>query len=168
MLNEGLFLWMETLPVSIAFAESMLMYPLVLGVHVIALALSVGILALVDLRMAGVLLRKHDWRDFMSQLRPWFVLSFVLILATGVLLFLPMASHFADSSVFWVKMLLILLAGFNAFAFEWINRREQRDLSLASDGTVVPATPVSLRIFALVSLTLWISVIALGRVLAYI
>ena len=168
MINEGVFLWMENLPLSQAFAESMLVYPVVLGVHVIALALSVGILALVDLRVAGVLLKKHDWVDFVQQLRPWFVLAFVLILATGVLLFLPMATHFADSKVFQVKMLLIVLAGLNAFAFEVFSRREQRALEINVDGSASVQPAISLRLFAAFSLVLWVSVIALGRVLAYI
>src|SRR5690606_7373243 len=152
MINEGFFLWMENLPLTQAFAESMLVYPVVLGVHVIALALSVGILALVDLRMAGVLLKKHDWRNFVSQLRPWFVVSFVLILATGLLLFMPMASYFAESRVFQVKMGLILLAGVNAFAFEVFSRREQRALELQQGGAAVVQPTLSLRLFAVFSL----------------
>ena len=168
MINEGVFFWMENLAVSQAFAESMLVYPVVLGVHVIALALSVGILALVDLRLAGVLLGKHNWVDFVQQLRPWFVGAFALILATGVLLFLPMATHFADSRVFQVKMLLIVLAGANAVAFELVSRREQRALEGDTAGSAALHPTLSLRVFAVFSLVLWVAVIALGRVLAYI
>lgn len=51
-----LFFGLESLPLSIAFAESLFAYPVVLGIHLLALVFAVGLLGLADLRLMGVLL----------------------------------------------------------------------------------------------------------------
>lgn len=181
-MHVSVFQSLEELRLVTAFAESMLVYPVVLGLHVIALSCSAGILALVDLRVAGLVLHSYPWPTLVAQLRPWFITSFVLVLATGVLLFLPMASHFVQSRVFGLKMALIAAAGVNALAFEYVSRRPERISALTRGRQSAPghdesqvATRVGqvspepiLRLSGITSLLLWVSVIALGRILAYI
>src|SRR5688572_16153600 len=86
------FAWIETRAPVIAFTESLFAYPVVQGVHVLALAFAVGLLGLADLRLAGVLLPRHSERAIVSALRPWFIGGFGVLLLTGLLLFLPKAT----------------------------------------------------------------------------
>lgn len=144
-----------------AFTESLFAYPVVQGVHVLALAFAVGLLAVADLRLAGVLLQKHSERVILSGLRPWFIGGFVVLLITGVLLFLPKATLLYASPLFWVKMFLILLAGLNALYFELNYRRARTAASSAAWYWLSPRTA------GLISLGLWTLIVILGRLLAY-
>ncbi|MES2626900.1 MAG: DUF6644 family protein [Pseudomonadota bacterium] len=155
------FLQLENQPLVIAFTESLFAYPVVQGVHVLALAFAVGLLAIADLRLAGILLPQQSAQDFLSGLRPWFISGFSVLLVTGVLLFLPKATLLYASPLFLVKLALIALAGLNAFYFELNFRRAQRE------GDVAAWHAISPRAAGLISLGLWVAIIILGRLLAY-
>jgi hypothetical protein len=150
------FFTIENLPPVVAFGESLFAYPLVQGLHVLALAVAVGLLALADLRLAKVLLVAHPARAVVAALRPWFVGGFVLMFVTGALLFLPKASLLYASPLFWTKMALILLAGGNALYFE-LNHHH----CAVAPGAIKPW------VAGLASLSLWVAVIVTGRLLAY-
>jgi hypothetical protein len=140
----------------VSFSESLFAYPVVQGIHVLALALAIGLLALADLRLVGVALTNVPARRVVSELRPWFIAGFALLFVTGLLLFIPKAVELYESTLFRVKLVLILLAGINALWFELAFRKQQDE-----------GTPRHLRIAGLVSLLLWTTIIVLGRLLAY-
>ncbi|MDR2212775.1 MAG: hypothetical protein LBE21_04025 [Pseudomonadales bacterium] len=150
------FLTLENQPAVVAFSESLFAYPVVQGLHVLSLALAVGLLALADLRLARVLFTAYPAKVVVAGLRPWFIGGYALMFVTGVLLFLPKASALYASPLFWTKMALIALAGVNALYFE-LNYRQGHD------------APESLRpkLAGLASLGLWVAVIVTGRLLAY-
>jgi len=148
---------LENLPVIVVFGESLIAYPIVQGLHVLALALAVGLLALADLRLARVLLVDYPARVVVAGLRPWFLAGYACMFGTGLLLFLPKATQLYASPLFWAKMGLILLAGLNALYFE-LRLHRGRD-----DGERAAAPKVA----GLVSLGLWVAVIVTGRLLAY-
>jgi hypothetical protein len=165
------FCHLENLPLVLAFDESLFAYPVVQGLHVLTLALAVGLLTLADLRLAGVLFTDWPARVVVAGLRPWFLAGYALMFATGVLLFLPKATQLYASPLFWTKMMLILCAGANALYFELRHRHDgagHDDFShggTAGDGTL-HAAPAA-RVAGLVSLGLWVAVIVTGRLLAY-
>jgi hypothetical protein len=154
------FLRVENLQPVLAFTESLFAYPVVQGVHVLALAFAVGLLGLADLRLAGVLLTQGSERAIVSALRPWFIGGFCVLLVTGILLFLPKATSLYSHPLFLVKLGLIALAGLNALWFELNFRR-------VSVGSAAVWRYVSPRAAGLTSLGLWLTIIVLGRLLAY-
>jgi hypothetical protein len=155
------FLQLENLPPVVAFTESLFAYPVVQGVHVLALSFAIGLLAVADLRLAGILLPQQSTEVFLSGLRPWFIGGFGVLLVTGMLLFLPKATLLYASPLFLLKLALIALAGLNACYFELNFRRSQREGYAAAWHTVSPRTA------GLISLGLWGLIIILGRLLAY-
>lgn len=155
------FLQLENLPPVVTFTESLFAYPVVQGIHVLALAFAVGLLAIADLRLAGLLLPQQATQTFLGGLRPWFIGGFTVLVITGVLLFLPKATQLYSSPLFLVKMFLIALAGLNAFYFELNFRRSERGETTAAWHLVSPRTA------GLISLVLWVLIIILGRLLAY-
>src|SRR5688500_12396110 len=156
------FLQLENMPPVVAFTESLFAYPVVQGIHVLALAFAVGLLAIADLRLAGILLPQQSAQVFLSGLRPWFIGGFIVLLITGVLLFLPNATLLYASPLFLIKLALIALAGLNAFYFELNFRRSQREGDTAAWHRISP------RAAGLISLGLWVLIIILGRLLAYL
>lgn len=144
------------------FRESLFVFPAVEGIHLLGLSVAVGLLALVDLRLAGWLLTGQSVADVVKGLRPWFVGGFIAVIASGIVLFFAKATIYSNSPLFWTKLALIFLAGVNAFYFEWSFRRQQEGHASLPTGDVLQA-----RVAGLLSLGFWITIIILGRLLAY-
>jgi len=158
------FLQVESWPLFTAFNESLFVYPIILGLHVLGIAFAVGLLGLVDLRLANVLLQNQPVRDVVSSLRPWFIGGFAAVLLTGVFLFVAQISVYYASPVFWTKIALIVLAGLNALYFEIHYRREEQG---STDTVSRSRLRFSPRASGLTSLGFWVVAIVLGRLLAY-
>lgn len=52
--------WLQSTPWGIGIRESTLAFPIIEGTHAISIALSVGILLIMDLGLAGVLMRRES------------------------------------------------------------------------------------------------------------
>jgi len=153
------FYEIENIPLLLAFSESLFMYPIVLGIHLLGISLAVGLLALADLHLAGILWRQLSHQEVLGSLRPWFISGFVVVFISGFVLFIPRISMYYDSSVFWIKAVVIALAGLNAWYFE----RMYRTGGQVSRSRI----RISARSSGLVSLGLWSVIVVLGRLLAY-
>ncbi|WP_085316341.1 hypothetical protein [Derxia lacustris] len=146
----------------LVISESALAFPIIEGLHLIGLSLSVGLIFLIDLRMVGLLWRRIALTEVLAQLRPWVLAGFTLVFATGLLLFWAEAPTVIASPAFPFKLLFIALAGANALYFE---------LAIASTDAVrhnQPEQPPAVRRAGLASLLLWTLVIICGRLIPYL
>ena len=143
-----------------AMRQWLWLYPSVEIVHVTGIALLVGSLAILDLRLLG-LSRSLSVRRLAAHVLPWSIASFALIVPSGLAMFVAHAGDLIGNPVFAVKFCLILLAVANAGIFHAGSFRGAAQW----DVDVMP--PVAARAAAAASLLLWISVIACGRLLAY-
>jgi uncharacterized membrane protein (UPF0136 family) len=99
---------------------------------------------------------------FVDVLRISAAVGLALAVVCGALLFTTAAPDYATSPLFQTKVVLVLLGVLNAFAVgRLMKRRDIRSLPMRAP------MPVVLRIGALVSLAVWISVLILGRLLGY-
>lgn len=152
--------WLETTPIANAIRTSVWMYPAIETSHYIGLAMLVGGILLIDLRVLGFA-RSLPMRSMIGLL-PWVWAGFIVNVTTGTLLFVYGASNFGTSGAFQLKMLLMVLAGLNAFAFEVVTRKDGGQWVAAGQ------PPAAAKMFATLSLALWISVVTTGRWMAYI
>jgi hypothetical protein len=137
------------------------MFPLVETVHVLGLAVSVGLILMTDLRLVGGFMREEPVSDVMVQLRRWMWTGFGLMFVSGGLLFWSEAAKCYASTTFRIKILFLFLAGLNAFVFEsTIGRR-----MLAWNQVAKP--PARARFAGWASLVCWTAVILFGRWTAY-
>src|ERR1700734_798897 len=79
--------WLHDSSVGTNLRESQFMFPLVEGIHVLALSLSVGLIVLTDLRLIGVLMKESKVSEITKQLKPWMLVGFIVMFLTGGLLF---------------------------------------------------------------------------------
>jgi hypothetical protein len=132
-------------------------YPLVEIVHLAGMAVLIGSIVIVDLRLIGAG-RALPLDALMRFVLPWTVASLLLIVPSGVLLFLAHAPELAGNRAFIVKLLLLALAGSNALLFHRTTR---------TGASIETGAPARAKVAATVSLVLWVSVIAAGRLTAY-
>lgn len=150
------FEWCEGTFLGTVVRESIYAFPLIEATHLVALCVLGGALILVDLRMLGVGMRDQRIADLAAGVRPWLVGAVVVMLGTGVLLFLAEAIKCFYNTAFWVKMLTLPVA--LAFTFGVRDRRwllEGLDTSMRS------------RLVGATSLALWFVVAAAGRWIGY-
>jgi hypothetical protein len=152
----------EQSPVGAAIAESRYAFPVIEGVHLIGLSISVGLIFLTDLRLMGLLFTHVPVRDVIHHLRVYVLAGFALVFLSGGLLFWSEASMLIESPAFPFKMLFMVLAGINALYFE---------LVLAKQDAVQenrPLLPNNVKWAGAASLFLWTLVIICGRLIPYL
>jgi hypothetical protein len=143
-----------------AIRQSTWAYPAANVGHIVALTLFVSAVAVMDLRLLGAFAATVP----ASVLRPARLvaaLGLALMALTGFMLFAAEASHVAMNSVFQVKAVLIGLGILNAIA---IAGPPLRDVGALPAGAPLPGRA---RLAAVVSLAIWLSVAACGRLIAY-
>src|SRR5271165_1342331 len=106
--------WIESTQLSTAIREGGLPYPIIGGIHLLAIALFGGMLLATDLRLLGWAMRRRPVSDVMLQLQPWKRLGFVVVATTGLLLAWSEPTRLYRSPSFWVKMALFALVGVHA------------------------------------------------------
>jgi hypothetical protein len=143
-----------------AMREWLWLYPAIEIVHFVGIALLFGSIAVLDMRLLGVS-RDISVRSLAGHVLPWTAASFLLIVPSGLAMFVAYASELIASPVFVAKMCLIMAAGLNAALFHAGVFRG----AAAWDAEAPP--PPAARAAGAVSLLLWVSVIACGRLLAY-
>ena len=143
-----------------AMRESLWLYPAIEIVHIVGIALLFGSIAVLDMRLLGVS-RNVSVRSLAGHVLPWTAASFLLIVPSGLAMFVAYASELIASPLFVAKICLIMAAGVNAAVFHAGVFRG----AAAWDAEVPP--PPEARAAAAISLLLWVSVIACGRLLAY-
>lgn len=158
MLNEAAS-WAASLPLALVLREHAWLYPIVETLHILGFAVLVGAVAMFDLRVLGFG-RQLAVKALARHLLPWSAGSMLLVLPTGLLLFIADPLALLANGAFLLKLGLIVLAGLNALAFHAGPYRQ-------ADAWPRRAPPLAL-LHALLSLGLWIGVIASGRLIAYV
>jgi len=147
-----------------AMRQWLWLYPAVETVHIVGIALLFGSIAVLDVRLIGFS-RGIPVRALVRQVLPWSIGSFALIVPSGLLMFVAHATDFISSPLFAVKLCLIMAALLNAGLFHAITFRTA-DVWDSEEMRNLPPPP-SARLAGVLSLALWASVIACGRLLAY-
>ena len=153
--------WLYHTSISVAIRESSWIFPIIETTHVLALSLSVGVLFVSDLRLVGLALRRRPASELWQQLFPWMIAGFVVMFASGALLFWSQPVKAYQSVFFRAKIALLLLAGLNATIYHVTIFRRIDEW----DSALVP--PTQARLTGWISLALWAGVIAAGRTMAY-
>jgi hypothetical protein len=154
----------EASSLGVAMRQWLWLYPSVEIVHITGIGLLFGSIAVLDLRLLGFS-RTLSVKELARHVLPWTAASFVLIVPSGLMMFTAHASELIQSGVFVLKMGLILAAGLNAALFHAITFRTADVWDSEEMRKLQP--PPSARLAGALSLLLWVSVIACGRLLAY-
>lgn len=154
------FDWLENTSWAEGIRQSMWWYPALEIVHIVGIVALVGAAFMFDLRLLGVS-KSVPLPVLASHMLPWSARGLLLIVPSGILLFITNANALAIDPTFWLKMALLVVAALNALVFH----RFMHKRLLGKVGEA--ALPVAAKVSAGVSIAVWIAVIACGRLLAY-
>ena len=155
--------WLGTIEQSwlgVAARESVWLYPAANVGHILTLTVFAASVAMMDARLLCAFGAIAP-RAFLRAVRPAAIGALIVMMATGSVMFAAEAPHIAVNAVFQTKLALIALAFVNALVFEVFSASDVRALPA---GAPMPGT---VRVNAVVSLLLWLSVAASGRLIAY-
>lgn len=147
------FQWCEGSFIGHGIRSSQWLFPVIESVHLLGLAMIGGAVLIVDLRLLGLGLTRQPVAQVARDARPWLIGSLLVMLVTGILLFLSESVKCYYSPAFWFKMSSLSLAILFTFTV-------RRMVTMAEE---VRVGPIWGRLVALVSLTLWSGVGAGGR-----
>ena len=153
-----IFRWFDETWIGDAINESNWLFPAIEGVHIVALALLLGAIVVLDLRLFGVMLRTKPTAQLYRELAPWILCSLVVILATGLMLFASEALKAYSSGPFQVKIVLLFAAILSHYTIH-------RKVANADEGHF---SPLWAKAAATVSLVLWFGVGYAGRAIGFL
>lgn len=150
---SSFFLWVESTRAHDIISQSPWMFAVIESIHLLALAVIGGSILMLDLRFLGLGLKRQAIRDVAREAQPWLISSWIVMIVTGVALFISEPTKCYYSIPFWWKM--GFLASATIFTFT-----VRRKVAQADEARV---RPFYYKVVALVSLALWSGVGAGGR-----
>jgi hypothetical protein len=162
MMLESALVWLHDTSFGTVIRESTWAEPIIETIHVLTLTVFLGFVILLDLRLLDLALRQTPVSRVFKHLNPFLFASFGIMLVTGISLFAGDPVLFYGTVFFKLKMVMLLAAALNVVVFGLTLGR-----SLPHWDTLM-RTPRGAKITGIVSLVLWIGVVACGRGIAYV
>jgi hypothetical protein len=143
------------------FADSVLVYPIILSIHLTDIALFGGMILMTNLRLLGLTFKSVSITQMVTSLRPWKHLGGTIQILTGLLLATSEATKYAPNPYFWTKMTILGLIGVHALIFRPTVYKNTEELDK------LKVIPTHVKIAAITSLVLWTGMFTMGRLIAY-
>lgn len=160
MFIDQLLQTLHDLPLAAAIRENDLYFPAIETVHVAAIAVVFGSIAVVDLRLLGFAAHRRSAARLTGELLPFTWVGFALAVISGGLMFISNAPDYVANPWFLAKFVFLGLAGINMLVFHFTTYRTIADWDSG------PA-PARARLAGLLSILLWTLVILCGRWIAF-
>jgi hypothetical protein len=154
---QQLFQWLYDLPLAEMIRSNELAFPWLESVHVLAITLVLGSIAVADLRLLGLASVKRPVKQVLDEVLPITWVAFAIAAITGLAMFTSNAVEYAHNKPFQFKMIMMALAGLNMLAFQLVTFRGIGQWNDARK------TPPGARFAGAFSLLSWISIVAFGR-----
>lgn len=132
------------------------LWAFLMAVHFIGLAVIVGTVGVLDLRMLGFL--KQLPVGPLHRFMPWAMGALAANVVTGLLAFIGQPENYIYSGALWIKILALMLLGVNAAAFYLTPAFHSIEPLKAGEDA-----PMSAKLIAASSLFLWFTMITFGR-----
>lgn len=152
--------WLSDTSLSAALASRFWAVPMLQSVHILAIGVVMASIAMLDLRLAGLIGREQSLRGLTLRFYPWIWGALAVLVVTGLLQIMAEPARELLNWIFWTKMGLIAAAVLFTMPLR----------ALLEDCRYRDLAPRKQRLFrtcALISLVLWVLVVSSGRWIAY-
>ncbi len=154
-------IWLANTPGGVYIRESIWEFPVIEGIHVLSIAMSVGMILWFDLRLMGVNMKNRPVSEVFRGVYWWMVLGYAAAFISGLLLFWAEADRAYPNLFARIKFFALIAAGVNILTFHLSTQRTQ------SQWDNDPVPPLRVRLSGFISITCWVVVISAGRLMAY-
>jgi len=150
------FHWCEGTGLGSMIQQSKWSFAVIETIHIMALAVLLGSFLIVDLRLFGLGMKKLTVAEVATQFGVTSWVSFIVMVATGIPMYLSEAVRLSTSSPFFYKMVFLCLA----LLFHLTVHRRATKSGGAGTGLA--------KIAASLSLVCWLAVALAGRAIAFL
>jgi hypothetical protein len=158
----SLFQWLNESGFSVWLRESDWPFPIIETVHILGLGLSVGTIMWVDLRLLGLVTKRHRVSDIVVQLEPWAIAGFAVMFVSGLLLFISEPMKCYSTVSFRLKAVMLVLTGLNVWYF---HAKVYPSVAEWDEAAILPWRA---KMVGFASIVLWFGIIIAGRWTAYL
>lgn len=151
----------EASEISMFIRENDIAFPWLESIHVLGIAIVVGSIFVVDLRLIGFGSYRRNASQIISELLPYTWAAFLVAAITGVLMFSSDAARYGESVFFQAKLAALCLAGLNMLLFHATEFRR------IAEWDILMPPPRHARMAGLLSILIWTLIIFLGRWIAF-
>ena len=137
-------------------------YPVILSLHMTAIALFGGMILMTDLRLLGLAMTRYPASHVMDQLRVPKRFGFLLVATCGILMLCSKAEEYYYNAFFRAKLALLALVVVHALIFRKSVYNQAAEFDKAGQ------IPGRAKLAAALSLLLWIGIACMGRGIGYI
>jgi hypothetical protein len=153
-------LWLRATPLSLAIATHDWVIPAVQSVHIVTIAVLMGSVLVINLRLLNLIERGQAVRALMDHYLPVVAISITVLAVSGAILILGEPTRALFRLTFWLKMVLVAAAGLLTWGLSGLSRTP---MALSGKG----GTGLALKGGAVVALLLWTAIIFAGRWIGY-
>src|SRR5438876_2927250 len=153
--------WLSQTSLSLAIQTHDWVIPTIQSIHIVAIALVVGSVFMIDLRVLGWAGRDQTLVETVARFGPWLSGALCVLLVTGALMVVGEPARELLAFSFWFKMCLVAIGTLIAAVFQIALRRngnQWEESIVKRRGT---------KSLAILTLLIWVSIIILGRLSAY-
>ena len=153
--------WLAGTGASNAIQSHYWVIPTVQTIHIIALAVLVGSVFIVCLRILGAIRQDQPVWAVVDRFAPWMWGALVVLLLSGLILIVGEPARELLSFSFWLKMALLVSVLVLTVSFH------RRVRAVSDDAEAEQQVARRLRKPAVLALVLWAAIIVLGRLIAW-
>ena len=157
---QALAQWLASTPASQSIRRALWLIPLLQSVHILAIAMVLSSVAMIDLRILGVG-RSQTMVQTARRFVPWLWTGLVLLAATGLALIVGEPERSLPNAAFQLKMILLALAIALTLVFQLSLRRNTTFWEEKRPGRTVTV------VLAIATFVLWCAIAVAGRWIAY-
>ena len=152
--------WISSTHANGVIRDTVWIIPAVQSVHILAIAVVMGSVLLLNLRVVGIISAGETNDAFTCRYLPWVWSGLAVLLISGVILIIGEPGRDLKNATFWTKMALIACAIALTFTLE---RPVLRDAGFWER----PGRRLAARVMALLSMACWVGITLCGRWIAY-
>jgi hypothetical protein len=147
------FEWLETSALGAFVKDQAATFAIIEAVHLMGLALLGGTVLAQDLRLLNVVMRDVPSNMVAEQAHRWFKVGLCILVLTGVPMLAGVATKCYHNPFYWTKMIALAIGILFVFTLKQPLLR----------GDHAALKPMTLKLLALASLSIWTLVAASGR-----
>ena len=158
---EAFAQWLAATPFSRGIARTLWLIPVLQSIHILAIAVVLSSVAMIDLRIAGVN-KSPTMTRTAHRFLPWLWIGLLVLAVTGILLIIGEPKRSLPNPAFQSKMLMLALAVLIALVFQASVQPNRTFWTRNSNGRR------STSLLAVFVFLLWCAIVVAGRWIAYI